>query len=385
MTIAPLDLILLLGSVQGAILSTLLWVNPKGNRLSNRLLAVLIGLLALMSLAVGMPLSIRWVSLAVDLLPFIMAMPIGPLIFFYTRSVLDPSFCIGKRERRHFYPVVLDWGSKIIGWGFIIGVLLGLLPPKDGPAWGYVMDEYDAYVDIPRWLSVTVYLVLTKRLLSQSHVKNAAAGQEPKWQWLQQFVNAFLIFQVIWFIHLVPYVIPSLRGPLLDRFGWYPIYIPIAILIYWLGFKGYLYTRSEAVNLAGLPAKATGSDLSAETIEQVVAALAKVMEHEKLYLDPDLSVDKLGQHLQLPPKLISAVLNQHVHKNFNGFINEYRVEEVKRRVVDPAHAHLTLTGIAFESGFNSQATFQRTFKQLTGTSPGEYMAQQKKKASQIGI
>lgn len=383
MTIAPLDLILLLGSVQGAILSTLLWVNPKGNWLSNRLLAVLIGLLALMSLAVGMPLSSRWVSLAVELLPFIMAMPIGPLIYFYTQSVLNPAFQFGTHERRHFYTTILDIGAPLIGWTFVIGSALGFIPRNEGPQWGHLMDEYNTYVDIPRWLSATVYLALTKRFLNQYQA--IESQQKQKWTWLRQFVNAFLIFQTIWFVHLVPYIVPSLRGPLLDRFGWYPIYIPIAILIYWLGFKGYLYTRSEVVNVADLPAKATGSHLSAETIEQVVTALTSAMEQKKLYLDPDLSVDKLGQHLQLPPKLISAVLNQHIRKNFNGFINEYRVEEVKRQVLDPANEHLTLTGIAFESGFNSQATFQRTFKQLTGTSPGEYIAQQKKKASQIGI
>ncbi|WP_338874563.1 helix-turn-helix domain-containing protein [Spirosoma sp. SC4-14] len=384
MTIAPLDLILLLGSVQGSILAVLLWVNPKGNRLSNRLLATLIGSLALMSFAVGVPITSQWISLATELLPFFLAMSIGPLIYFYTQSVLNPAFRLGQAEKRHFYTTILDIGAPLIGWTFVIGALLGFIPRNEGPHWGYIMDEYNTYVDIPRWLSATVYLALTKRFLNQ-HQASIEGQQGPQLRWLRQFINAFLIFQVIWFIHLVPYIIPSLRGPLLDRFGWYPIYIPIAILIYWLGFKGYLYTRSEAVNPANSPSKAAGSDLSPEIIEQVVTALIKAMEQEKLYLDPDLSVDKLGKHLQFPSKLISAVLNQHIHKNFNGFINEYRVEEVKRRVLDPANEHLTLTGVAFESGFNSQATFQRIFKQLTGASPSEYMAQQKKKSSQIGI
>ncbi|MVM29453.1 helix-turn-helix domain-containing protein [Spirosoma sp. HMF4905] len=378
MTISPFDLILLLGSIQGAILASLLWFNTKGRQLSNRLLATLIGLLASMSFAVGHPITNRWVIFVLDLIPLIIAMPIGPLVYFYTKSMLDPAFQFGKSERRHFYPTVLDLGSKFIGWVFIIGMLLGFFEQKNGPRWGDAMDQYDTYVDIPRWLSATVYLFLTRRLLRQYQVttRNQQAGQLRPMRWLWQFVNVFLVFQVIWFIHLVPYIIPFSRGPLLDRFGWYPVYIPITILIYWLGFKGYLYTRSENVL-----AKSSGSDLSPQTIDQVVNSLTKAMEQEKLFLDPELTVDKLGQQLQLPAKLISAVLNQHLHKNFNGFVNEYRVDEVKRRLIDPAYEHLTLTGIAFDCGFNSQATFQRTFKQLTGVSPGEYL----KNSSQIGI
>ena len=76
MTIAPLDLILLLGSLQGLILATLLWVNNKGRQLANRLLACLIGSLALMSSAVGVPITGRWISLAIDLLPFFLVMPL---------------------------------------------------------------------------------------------------------------------------------------------------------------------------------------------------------------------------------------------------------------------------------------------------------------------
>ena len=373
MTIAPLDLILLLGSGQGFILATLLWINRKGNRLSNRLLAVLIGLLALMSLAVGIPIANRWVSFALDMLPLIVAMPLGPLIYFYTKSVLDPTFRIGRTERVHFYPVVLDLGSKFIGWIFVGGMLLGFFREQDGPAWGHIMNEYDTYADIPRWLSVTIYLILTRHYLTHhQRVGNAEIPGNPHWLW--QFVNAFLIFQLIWFIHLVPSIIPALRGPLLDKFGWYPIYIPIAVMIYWLGLKGYLHARNSPVNVENR--KVSAASIPAETVEKVVELLASAMQTDKLYLDPELTIEKLGRHLQLPPKTVSFVLNQHLQKSFNTFVNEHRIEAVKRQLINPANEHLTLTGIAFECGFNSQATFQRAFRQMTGVSPKEYIGQQ---------
>ncbi|MBD2700022.1 helix-turn-helix transcriptional regulator [Spirosoma sp. BT702] len=382
MTISPFDIILLLGTVQGFILVTLLWTNKKGRQLSNRLLATLIGLLALMSLAVGFPQSNRYVSLTFELLPFIMAMPIGPLIYFYSKSMLDPSFQLGKRERRHFYPIMLDMGAKIIGWVFIIGLLLGVFEHRTNPSWGDVMDEYNAYVDIPRWISVTVYLFLTRRFLNQ-YEASVSNTHYPQVRWLRQFVTAFLIFQTIWLIHLIPYINPTSRYPLLDLFGWYPIYIPLTILIYWLGFKGYLHTRSA--NVVPAASKPAGTELPEETVNQVADTLRKAMVTDRLFLDPELTVEKVGQHTQLTAKLISAVLNQHLNKGFNSFINEYRIKEVTLRLVDPAYERLTLTGIAFECGFNSQATFQRTFKQLTGVSPKEYVNRHVKNTTQIQI
>jgi AraC-like DNA-binding protein len=383
MTIAPLDLILLLGSLQGFILGTLLWTNKKGHRLSNRLLAVIIGLLALMSLAVGIPILNGWVSLAVDLLPLFIVMPLGPLLYFYLQSVLDPTFRLGKIERLHFLPIVLDLGAPLMGWTFLTGAWMGIFERSEGRAWGSMMIDYNTYVDIPRWISVTTYVCLSWHLLRQQPlVISGSEFDQQRRRWLWQCVNAFLVFQVIWLLFMIPYVVPGWRDPLMDKLGWYPIYIPIATLIYWLGLRGYLRSRLEVV--PPIDRKPVGLSLLPEMVAQVVDSITKAMEVDRLFLDPELTVDKVGQYAQVSPKLISAVLNQHLRKNFNNFINEYRVEEVKRRLLNPAYEHLTLTGIAFDCGFNSQATFQRTFKQLTGVSPGEYASQQKN-SSQIGI
>ena len=374
MTIAPLDLILLLGSGQGFILATLLWTNRKGHRLSNRLLAALIGLLALMSLAVGIPVANKWVGLLLDVLPLIMVMPLGPLIYFYIKSVLDPTFRLGTAERRHFYPVVLDWGSNLIIWVFIGGLFAGFFRQEQGPAWGHVKNEYDTYTDIPRWLSTAIYLLLTRQLLKRYTSTDNTGKQQQNLRWLWQFVNVFLVFQGIWLVHLVPYSIPALRGDLLDQFGWYPIYIPIAVMIYWLGLKGYLHARNSPVD--AMVHKVSTTSMPAESVEKTIGLLTNAMQIEQLYLDPELTVEKVGRHVQLPPKTVSFVLNQHCRKSFSTFVNEYRIAAVKHRLTDPASDRLTLTGVAFECGFNSQATFQRTFRQMTGVSPKEFAGRQ---------
>jgi putative ABC transport system permease protein len=75
---------------------------------------------------------------------------------------------------------------------------------------------------------------------------------------------------------------------------------------------------------------------------------------------------------------LSRMINVVLKKSFNDFINEYRVAEVIRKMQNPANDHITLLGIALESGFNSQSTFTRIFKQMTGKSPVEYKNDLKK-------
>jgi len=98
----------------------------------------------------------------------------------------------------------------------------------------------------------------------------------------------------------------------------------------------------------------------------------------RLYVDADLTLTTLAVKLGLHPHDLSKILNQGLKKNFSDFINEFRVREVARKMHDPAYDRLTLPGIAYESGFNSQRTFHRVFKEVTGKTPLEYKSSLRK-------
>jgi YesN/AraC family two-component response regulator len=70
---------------------------------------------------------------------------------------------------------------------------------------------------------------------------------------------------------------------------------------------------------------------------------------------------------------LSAHINTAHQKNFNDFINSYRVQEVKQMLEAGKHKTLSLLGIGLDAGFNSKATFNRVFKKLTGMTPNEYV------------
>ena len=372
------DTIILMGIIQGAILTVLLFVSGKRS-LPNRILAVLILLITMASfnlymLNVKLP-DITWVKLVAICLPLVVAMPVGPLIWLYVQASLDKDFHFTRKHRLHFLPAVIDLFPYVVLFFAMTGRLLGWVLPAQRAWVSDFIDAVDVYSDIPRWTSITIYCWLAYRYIQQRRKQDQPMSAITS-KWLQQFLSTFLVFQLIWLAYLVPYVIPATRDRLLDTVDWYPIYIPLAIMVYWLGLKGYLVTRKHPATVhpkSALPV----SRIPQSALEQVIQQLKTAMEQDRLYLDPALSVNGLAQHTGIAPKTVSAALNQHLDKSFSSFVNEYRVAAFKKRIQEPDMQHLTITGVAMECGFSSTATFQRIFKQLTGVSPSGFMQQSK--------
>jgi AraC-like DNA-binding protein len=96
------------------------------------------------------------------------------------------------------------------------------------------------------------------------------------------------------------------------------------------------------------------------------------MRSEKPYLNPQLTLNELSKKLGVNAAVLSYVINSGFNKNFNDFVNEFRIDEVKGKLQNGAADNLTLLAVAFDCGFNSKATFNRAFKKFTGTSPKEF-------------
>src|SRR6185437_10563614 len=76
--------------------------------------------------------------------------------------------------------------------------------------------------------------------------------------------------------------------------------------------------------------------------------------------------------LKVHPHELSRIINVALKKNFNDFVNEYRIREIISKMQEPANDRLTLVGIAFDCGFKSKTTFNRVFREMTGKSATEY-------------
>ena len=104
------------------------------------------------------------------------------------------------------------------------------------------------------------------------------------------------------------------------------------------------------------------------------AAVADYMRRHKPYLNPSLTIHELATGLQLPPHVLSRVINEGFGQNFFDFVNSYRVDEFKQVMAAPQARQYTLLALALEVGFNSKTAFNRAFKKHTAQTPREYFS-----------
>lgn len=117
------------------------------------------------------------------------------------------------------------------------------------------------------------------------------------------------------------------------------------------------------------------SALPAETLREIHQTMTKLMDEQKPFLNPELTINDLADMLHVHPSRLSQVINTVESKTFYDFINGKRVEEFKRKVILPENHKYTLIALAFECGFNSKTAFYRNFKSTTGQSPTDYIEQ----------
>ncbi|MCB0430996.1 MAG: AraC family transcriptional regulator [Flavobacteriales bacterium] len=112
------------------------------------------------------------------------------------------------------------------------------------------------------------------------------------------------------------------------------------------------------------------SELTDTQLEQYSEILSKLMNENKVYLDHDLSLNKLSNLSNIPSRQLSQYINSAFNKNYKEYINGYRVTNAKDLLMKDDS--LTIYSIAVDSGFNAESTFYQVFKQQTGLTPKQY-------------
>ncbi|MDX1959002.1 MAG: helix-turn-helix domain-containing protein [Leptospiraceae bacterium] len=105
-------------------------------------------------------------------------------------------------------------------------------------------------------------------------------------------------------------------------------------------------------------------------INNILEKLKSIMETEKAFTDEDISLSGLSEELEITPHQLSQILNEKLNQTFPQFINDYRIAEAKKIMLEEKKR--TLLSIAFAVGFNSKASFNRSFKQITGITPQQF-------------
>lgn len=121
------------------------------------------------------------------------------------------------------------------------------------------------------------------------------------------------------------------------------------------------------------------SDYSVSTHNELYDKFMQFMRKEKPYLNADLSAKEVAEKLKTNTHYLSEVINRNFGNNFTVLINEYRVKEACKLLIEKDKDNLTIESIAKEAGFNSKSAFNNAFKAVTGLTPSYYKKTARKK------
>ena len=159
--------------------------------------------------------------------------------------------------------------------------------------------------------------------------------------------------------------------------------IKLAVIIANLAICGVYFTTQRHPEFNKLLKKETKkanyerSKIKGLNIEQIIFRLHDIMESEKAFADEDLALGDLAAELSISLHQLSQILNEKLNKNFNLFVNEYRIKESKKLLIEEPDR--TVLSISAAAGFNSITTFNTVFSKLTGISPRQYRKNFKQK------
>lgn len=107
--------------------------------------------------------------------------------------------------------------------------------------------------------------------------------------------------------------------------------------------------------------------------QQALQLLRTAMDEDHAYRDLELTIRSLGDRIDVPEHRLRRLINQHLgYRNFNAYLNAYRIREAATRLRDPENSHLPIITIAIESGYRSLTTFNKAFREIQGSTPSEF-------------
>lgn len=362
------NLLLLVSIVIGLTFACLLFLTRRSNQAANRFLAlVLLIMAAWIFWVANIDIRLENYFPRLNWIPFTYSLALGPALYFYVRKLCRPEFRFRAIHLWHFSPVLLELGVHLfeLAQSYQQGIRIHRTTAF------YTFNPVLQFLAIS---SVTAYSLLAVQEIRRFHrwlADHYSNYLQYQLHWLRRLLILFALLWISW----IPYVLVDFLffDYRLDFPAYYPLYVLIAVMYVWIGVEAFL--RPEYIILETRekkePASSNGQAPS-EEVQQQAQWLRDQMAHNLFYLNAELSLQNLAEDLDLHPHALSRIINQGIGTNFSDFINEYRVREVIRKMQDPKLQHITLLGIAYDSGFNSKTSFNRIFKNSTGKTPSEF-------------
>jgi AraC-like DNA-binding protein len=303
-----------------------------------------------------------------DGFPRYFSLAFAPTIYFYLKAQINRDFLFKPIHFLHYTPYFIYFFINIVV--FVQGkAAVDAFRSSELSYWLGWLES------ITIWTSYIYYFYQSLRIYKKYRNWTETQFSDTEiisFVWLRNFIYLIIageIFKFAWSIT------DKLLGDLPFEQDWWWHLLTVLIICY-VSIKGYAQHQplhlvynskniiQETVTIITEPKE--------NNFEELRIKLENLMLQEQVYLEPELSLRNLAQQLKTNTSRLSAVINSNFGKNFNDFVNEYRIEAFKKQIKLPQNKNYTLLAVAFDCGFNSKATFNRAFKKFTGQSPSRF-------------
>ena len=364
-----LSLFLLLGAIQGGILSVVLF-NSKFNRIANKVLSISIFIVSVALLLAYFQITLDYQVYTFQIKSILpLSLIFVPLIYLYTKLNTNENKRITFYDLKYFLPFFI---ILIYNVPFYLGSSeqkIEYFERENITSSAFPIDQIEIiFVNLIIFaFSILIFLLVRKMRKNLENEVSNYSGELVKLMFFLAY--AILVFTLTGLVLSLLQLAGKSYPDILDFFT----AIGSTLLIYFIGY--YTMWHPQIFHpLKEEPQKDTRKPVKENKESMYDDYLLKIvdcMETDKLYRDPELTLQSFSDKVNIPSYLVSKIINTKTGLNFYNFVNRYRIEEVKQELKQSKSPQIIQ--IAFAAGFNTKSSFYNYFKKDTGLSPKEYM------------
>jgi AraC-like DNA-binding protein len=295
----------------------------------------------------------------------------GPTFYLYVKSVSYKDFKLKFNQLPHFLPfVIMLLFFLITFYPFSAEEKRIILNDSS-----YAIFTYRKFIDVFIRVQVLSYIILSIYVLHSVKEKlkdTFSSISETHLSWIQFLVIGFTTSYILTIPLIIFSYIFHYKSPTIYLFIIAPYFIYFNIIFFRAWYKPDIFTGVEE------EVKYKSSKLTKEEAENWINKLTQHVVLNKPYLNPEFTLNQLAENTNIPPRILSQIINEYFNQNFYDYVNKLRIEESKKFLLDSSNKK-TILEILYTVGFNSKSSYNVAFKKNTGLTPTEF----RRKVNQI--
>nr|WP_298930040.1 helix-turn-helix domain-containing protein [uncultured Allomuricauda sp.] len=280
----------------------------------------------------------------------------GPLLFIYINAIAQKQFVFKTKQVLHFLP--------------FLAICIGIVISEGGICIPEIYIVYGTHIFI--------YILLC--FLEVRRYKKVVKDSYSRLEWLNVgwLHWVFIIFSLIVFVDITQFI------AFLFKFNTYllenVVYILVLMAINLLYFNGFTSSRKpfgyskEDLEFSTSLISRKRINTSLEENKILISRIENHLSQTESFKNLNLTIAVLAEEVDIPKRKLSELINDHYDQNFVDFINTFRINCAKKRLMSPKDPNETILEVLYEVGFNSKSSFNAAFKKKTGITPSEFKA-----------